>query len=67
VVWKQTGTPHDRSYWLATPPGEAKVDSLVVAKRVGQVVEITSAENVGKLIVRFDEWRCRQAQVGVGG
>src|SRR5262249_22830525 len=21
VVWKQTGTPHDRSYWLAVPSG----------------------------------------------
>ena len=20
VVWKQTGTPHERSYWLAVPP-----------------------------------------------
>ena len=55
VVWKQTGTPHDRSYWLAVPPGEAKVGALVVAQRDGQVVEITSAEKVGKLVVRFDE------------
>jgi poly(3-hydroxybutyrate) depolymerase len=55
VVWKQTGTAHDRSYWLAVPPGEAKVDSLVDVKRDGQVVEITSAEKVRKLIVYFDE------------
>jgi poly(3-hydroxybutyrate) depolymerase len=55
VVWKQTGTPHERSYWLAVPPGEAKGDSLVVAKRDGQTVEITSAEKVGKVIVRFDD------------
>jgi hypothetical protein len=55
VVWKQTGTPHDRSYWLAVPPGEAKVDSLVVARRDGQAVEITAAEKVGRLIVRFDD------------
>jgi predicted peptidase len=55
VVWKQTGTPHERSYWLAVPPGEAKVDTLVVAKRDGQAVEITSAEKVSRLIVRFDD------------
>lgn len=55
VVWKQTGTPHDRSYWLAVPPGAAKVDSLVVARRDGQGVEIAAAEKVGRLLVRFDD------------
>ncbi len=55
VVWKQTGTPHDRSYWLAVPPGEAKVGSLVVARRDGQNVEIASAEGVGRLLVRLDD------------
>jgi poly(3-hydroxybutyrate) depolymerase len=55
VVWKQTGTPHTRSYWLAVPPGEAKVGALVVARRVGQAVDITAAENVSQLIVRFDD------------
>jgi poly(3-hydroxybutyrate) depolymerase len=55
VVWKQSGTPHDRSYWLAVPPGEAKGDSLVVARREGQTVEITQAEKVGNLLVRLDD------------
>jgi hypothetical protein len=55
VVWKQTGTPHERSYWLAVPPKEAKGDSLVIAKRSGQTVEITAAETVAKLLVRFDD------------
>ena len=55
VVWKQTGAPHDRSYWLAVPTAEAKGDSLVIAKRAGQVVEITDAEKVSKLLVRFDD------------
>ena len=55
VIWKQTGTPHDRSYWLAVPPGEASGDSLVVAQRDGQAVEITSAEKVGKLLIRLDD------------
>lgn len=54
VVWKQTGTPHERSYWLAVPPKEAKGDSLVVAKRDKQTVDITTAEKVETLIVRFD-------------
>lgn len=55
VVWKQTGTPHERSYWLAVPAKEAKGDSLVVAKRDKQTVDITTAEKVEKLIVRFDD------------
>jgi len=55
VVWKQTGQPHDRSYWLAVPPSEAKLDSLVVARREGQTVEITAIEGVGKLRIRFDD------------
>jgi hypothetical protein len=55
VVWKQTGTPHDRSYWLAVPPGKAKADSLVIARREGQTVEITQAEKVSRLLVRLDD------------
>ncbi len=55
VVWKQTGTPHDRSYWLAVPTKDAKADSLVIATRSGQTVDITSAEKVTKLLVRFDD------------
>ena len=55
VVWKQTGTVHDRSYWLAVPAKEAKGDSLVVARREKQTVEIEKAEKVEKLIVRFDD------------
>jgi poly(3-hydroxybutyrate) depolymerase len=55
VVWKQTGTPHERSYWLAVPPGEAKTDTLVVARRSGQKVEITSVQSVDKLLVRLDD------------
>jgi hypothetical protein len=55
VVWKQTGTPHDRSYWLAVPSAEAKNETLVVAERNGQKIEITSAEKVGKLLIRLDD------------
>jgi hypothetical protein len=55
VVWNQTGAPHDRSYWLAVPANEMKADSLVVAQRDGQTVEITSAEKVAKLLIRFDD------------
>ena len=54
VVWKQTGTPHDRLYWLAVPPGTAKLDTLVVAERDGQSVEILKAEGLTDLVVRFD-------------
>src|SRR5262249_20702634 len=40
VVWKQTGVPHERSYWLAVPTSRMKTDSLVIAKRAGQTVDI---------------------------
>ncbi len=55
VVWKQTGAVHDRSYWLATPPKEAKGDSLVIAQRDGQTIDIVSAEKIDKLLVRLDD------------
>jgi poly(3-hydroxybutyrate) depolymerase len=55
VVWKQTGVAHDRSYWLAIPPGQARADSLVIAHREGQAVEITAAEKVATLLVRLDD------------
>jgi Transglutaminase-like superfamily len=55
VVWKQTGAAHDRSYWLAVPADQMKTDSLVIAQRTGQTVEITKAEKVAKLLIRLDD------------
>ena len=34
---------------------DAKTDTLVVAQRSGQKVEITSVEKVGKLLIRLDD------------
>jgi hypothetical protein len=55
IVWKQTEVAHDRFYWLAVPAGAGVVDSLVIADRKGQNVEIAKAEMIAKLIVRFDD------------
>jgi predicted peptidase len=55
VVWKQTGTLHDASYWLAVPPKQAKGDSLVVASRAGQEIDIATAEKVTKLLIHLDD------------
>ena len=55
VVWKQTGVAHDRGYWLAVPPDEAKVGTLVIAERAGQRVTVTEAEGVKTLLVRLDD------------
>jgi poly(3-hydroxybutyrate) depolymerase len=55
VVWKQTGTPQERSYWLAVPPREAKGDQLVIARRDGQTIEIVTAEKVGRILIRLDD------------
>lgn len=55
IVWKQSGTTHDRFYWLAVPPGEAKGGSLIEAKRDRQTIEILKVENVKKLLIRLDD------------
>ncbi len=55
IVWKQTGAPHERSYWLAVPTGEAVGDSLVIARRNGQTIEIDTVEKITKLLVRLDD------------
>jgi poly(3-hydroxybutyrate) depolymerase len=55
VVWKQTGTPHDRSYWLAVPSKDAKGDALVIATRSGQTIDIGTAEKVSRLLIRLDD------------
>jgi poly(3-hydroxybutyrate) depolymerase/transglutaminase-like putative cysteine protease len=55
VVWKQMGTAHDRSYWLAVPPTDRKADALVTARRDGQTVDLTAAIGVKRVTVRFDD------------
>ena len=55
VVWKQTGQPHDRSYWLAVPPSEAKGATLVVAARSGQTIDLSTVEGVATVVVRLDD------------
>ncbi len=55
VVWKQTGTVHDRSYWLAVPPNTAQPDALIVAKRDGQNFDITTVEKAKTVLVRLDD------------
>jgi hypothetical protein len=55
IVWKQTGTVHDRFYWLAVPTKEAMGDSLVIAARCGQTFEIAKAEKFETLLVRLDD------------
>jgi len=54
VVWKQASTTHDRFYWLAVPPDEAKPGTLVDAKFDKQTIEIMSVEKVTKLLIRLD-------------
>jgi hypothetical protein len=55
VVWKQTGQPHERLYWLAVPKDQAKVGALVAARREKQAIEIETAEQVDRLLVRLDD------------
>lgn len=55
IVWKQTGRPHDRSYWLAVPKGQAKIGSLVVAERKGNRFTIEETDQVDRLLLRVDD------------
>jgi len=55
VVWKQTGWGHEQSYWLAVPVGEAKPDSLIVANRAGQNIDLTEVENMPTILIRLDD------------
>jgi hypothetical protein len=55
VVWHQDDVTHDRFYWLAVEPGQAKSRSTVVASVEGQEIQIEKAEGVDKLIVRLDD------------
>lgn len=55
VVWKQTGVPYTRAYWLAVPPDQAKKDTLVIAEHQKQRVQIVQAEGVNTVIVRLDD------------
>jgi hypothetical protein len=55
VVWRQSGTTHDRFYWLAVPPGTAKAGSEVTATRNGQTITIEHAKNVDRLVIRLND------------
>jgi hypothetical protein len=55
IVWKQTGTPRVRSYWLAVAEKDAQIGGLIIAERKRQTVEIVSSEKVKNLLVRFDD------------
>lgn len=55
VVWKQTGVPHIRSYWLAVPTMDMANDSLIMAEYKGQTVEISKVEKIRTVLVRFSD------------
>jgi hypothetical protein len=53
IVWKQTGAPHERFYWLAVP--KVEMGSLVVVERGVQEIEILKSEKVKQLTIRLDD------------
>ena len=55
IVWHQDDVTHDRFYWLAIEPADAKARLTVVATVAGQEVKIEKCEGVEKLIVRLDD------------
>jgi hypothetical protein len=55
VVWKQSPVTHDRFYWLAVPPDQAKGGQLVIATRHGQDIEIEKAEQIKSLTINLND------------
>lgn len=55
IVWRQAPVTHDRFYWLAVPPGQAKPGALVIVERKGNTIEILKAEHVPQLLIRLDD------------
>lgn len=55
VVWMQSHVTHDRFYWLAVPPKEAKGGALVIASRKGQDFQIEKTQDVSNLILLLND------------
>ena len=54
VVWHQDDVTHVSSYWLAVPPKTAKARALLVGRRDGQQITLTSRD-VKQVVVRLDD------------
>ncbi|MEC9094889.1 MAG: hypothetical protein VX438_19430, partial [Planctomycetota bacterium] len=55
VVWRQSGTTHDRFYWLAVAPGHRKNGSLIVAKRKGQSFHFETMDGLDSCSLRLND------------
>jgi acetyl esterase/lipase len=55
VVWRQAPVTHDRFYWLAVPPEQARPGALVIVERQGQTITLEKAEGVSRLLLRLDD------------
>ena len=54
VVWLQSARTHDRFYWLALPPGSAKVGQIVRCSVSGQEIDIET-DGVDHLKLRLSD------------
>ena len=54
IVWKQDDVTHERFYWLAVAPGQAKPRAEVRARLEQQRLQIQTAD-LSQLRVRFDD------------
>jgi len=55
VVWHQDDVTHDRFYWLAVEPGQARKGTLVIASVEGQEVRIEQADGLENLTIRLND------------
>jgi poly(3-hydroxybutyrate) depolymerase len=55
VVWRQSSVTHDSFYWLAVPTGTAKAGVTVVATVKEQLIQISEAADIARLLIRLDD------------
>jgi len=55
VVWHQSGTTHDRYYWLAAEKADQNAGAKMVVSREGSTFTIEQAEKVQHVIIRLND------------
>lgn len=55
IVWHQSGTTHDRFYWLAVDKENRAGGSHIVAKRDGQKIVLEKASGVKQVRIRLND------------
>ena len=55
VVWRQSGTTHDRFYWLAAEPEDRQADALMIVSRRGNEFTIHETAKISTVVIRLND------------